>query len=179
MNNFAKTLECLKNGKDEKLSKLASEFSDIRQECLANFDSCYSIRDSHNYGGCSCMGGYLYGIKHLDMKMGECKKFNQAEWQDLQSKNGKIRADFLFLLREAKRVGCSQSKPLNPSWENLVMPEKKRQTLTHEFCTCQTNRCNEIENPSKPDYPVITTEGNSIPGRNNAVNIKAVISISQ
>ena len=90
MNNFAKELECLKNGKDKNLSKLASEFSNLRQECLANFDSCYSIRDSHYYGGCSCMGGYLYGIKHLDMKMGECRKFNQAEWQDLKSKNDKI-----------------------------------------------------------------------------------------
>ena len=142
---------------------MASNFSELQEECLANFDSCY-YNSNENLFSCTCLGGYIATVKHLDVKVGECQKLNFAELVELESKSQRMRSDFWLLLSEVEGAGCSPSKGLKTSWQNLVMPEKKRQTLTSEICTCQTDGCNENKKPSEPDDPETTTEENSIPG---------------
>ena len=159
-NEFAKTLECLRE-KSEDVSTLASEFHDLQQECLASFDSCYHDR-YYKVAGCTCIGGYIASIKHIDVKMGECKKFTPAEWIDHQFKALKGFKNYQRLMVEAKRLNCLQPKRMKSSLQKLLIPKKKHQTLSHEICTCQTDRCNEIDKTSETDYPGITTEKNSI-----------------
>jgi len=152
-NAFPKILECLKKKNDEVVSKLASEFHDLHQECLANFaDSCYHDR-YNKIADCTCLGGYMASIKHIDAKMGECKKLTPAEWIDHQFKTHKMFNDVKRLADAATQLNCLPTKIRRSSLQKLLIPEKKHQTLTHEVCTCQTDLCNEIDKTSEPDYP--------------------------
>ena len=161
---LAKNLECLKNAKDDHVSKLASKFLGLQRECQENFDTCIYNREI-GAAGCTCLDGYIATIKHLDVKKGECKELNESEMKDLAIKSFQMLKDFEFLRVEANRLNCSESKMSSllvlytSSVQKILTPERNRQALTLEVGTCETDRCNKIERPSKPNQTTESTDG--------------------
>ena len=161
---LTKKLECLKNQKDANVSKLASKFLDLQRECLAKFDTCIYNREI-GVAGCTCLDGYIGIIKYLDVKKGESKKLNGAEMANLAIENFQMLKEFEFLRVEANRLGCSETNRSSlhilymSSVQKILIPGKNRQALTFEVSTCETDRCNRVETPSKPNQTTGSTDG--------------------
>jgi len=158
---FTNSMQCVKNLGNITDSTLASKYLNLHQECLTKFDSCF-YTDLKNSFDCTCPVQYITWIKPLEMKLGECKKWNENYLAEIVDPKGdEFEKDVNYLNERIRELSCYlSSRKWNPTMAKLKIAEKSRSINTYEVCTCGPDGCDKsAENKVtfKPDIPDDTT----------------------
>ena len=168
---YINVVKCVKKRGNIYDSELASKYLKLYNECLTKFDSCF-YTDFQNAFDCTCPFFYITWIKPLEMKLGECKKWNRnylAEIVDPAS--DEFENHEKYFNERADELSCNLSpRKWNPTMAKLKISEKSRSIITYEVCTCGPDGCDESASNKvtfKPDVPDESTENTAFTDSSN------------